>query len=95
MQGEGTGIRYATVITRVRPRYSARAMQLNIQGSVRLDALVGTDGLVKRTCVVRSLDPDLDSEAAIATFQWRFKPAVQNNQPVPSWVRVEMPFSLQ
>jgi TonB family protein len=95
MQGQTADIQYATVLTRVRPRYSARALSNKIQGSVRLEALIGADGMVMKTCIVRSLDPELDSEAAIAAFQWRFKPAVQNNRPVPIWATLEMAFSVQ
>jgi len=59
-----------------------------------VQALVGKDGKVKDTRVVKSI-PMLDSSAEAAVKQWVFKPALSNNKPVAVWVAVPVKFSLR
>ena len=58
-----------------------------------VQALVGKDGKVKDTQVVKSI-PMLDDAAVKAVRQWVFKPALSNNKPVAVWVAVPVRFSL-
>ena len=58
-----------------------------------VQALVGKDGRVKDTRVVKSI-PMLDTPAVMAVKQWVFKPALSNNKPVAVWVAVPVKFSL-
>ena len=52
----GTDISAPTLKRQVRPKYTRDAMKAHIQGVVLVEAVVGTDGLVKGTKVVKSLD---------------------------------------
>jgi protein TonB len=80
-------------ITRVPPEYPDIARQSNMEGTVVVQALVGKDGRVKDTKIVKSV-PVLDDAAEKAVKQWVFKPALSNNKPVAVWVAVPVKFTL-
>lgn len=80
-------------ITKVPPAYPDIAREANVDGTVMVQALVGKDGKVKDTKVVKSI-PMLDAAAVAAVKQWVFKPALSNNKPVAVWVAVPVRFSL-
>jgi protein TonB len=80
-------------ITKVSPSYPDGAREHGIEGQVLVQALVGPDGFVKDTRVVKSI-PELDAAAVDCVKQWRFKPALSKGQPVAVWVAVPIKFSL-
>jgi protein TonB len=80
-------------ITKVSPLYPDIAREASIDGTVMVQALVGKDGKVKDTRVVKSI-PMLDAAAVTAVKQWVFKPALSNNKPVAVWVAVPVKFTL-
>jgi protein TonB len=80
-------------ITKVSPNYPDIAREAGVDGTVMVQALVGKDGKVKDTKVVKSI-PMLDSSAEAAVKQWVFKPALSNNKPVAVWVAVPVKFTL-
>src|SRR5438105_9029227 len=80
-------------ITKVNPVYPDLAREAGVDGQVLVQALVGKDGKVKGTKVVKSI-PMLDAAAITAVQQWVFKPALSNNKPVAVWVAVPVKFSL-
>ncbi len=80
-------------ITKVQPLYPDLAREAGVDGQVMVQALVGKDGRVKDTKVVKSI-PMLDEAAIAAVKQWVFKPALSNNKPVAVWVAVPVRFSL-
>ena len=80
-------------ITRVQPPYPDLAREAGVDGTVLVQALVGKDGKVKDTKVVKSITM-LDAAAESAVRQWVFKPALSNNKPVAVWVAVPVRFSL-
>ncbi len=80
-------------ITRVPVVYPDIAREAGVDGVVMVQALVGKDGKVKDTRVVKSV-PMLDQAATEAVRQWVFKPALSNNKPVAVWVAVPVRFSL-
>lgn len=80
-------------ITKVPPSYPDIAREAGVDGQVVVQALVGKDGRVKDTRVVKSV-PMLDAAAVAAVKQWVFKPALSNNKPVAVWVAVPVRFSL-
>jgi protein TonB len=93
----GPGVTTPTLIHQVKPRYTADAMRLRIQGSVLVECVVLPDGLVGDARVVRSLDSrfGLDDEAIAAAKQWRFRPGTLNGKPVPVVVSIELMFSVR
>ena len=80
-------------ISKSTPEYPDIARQSNMEGTVVVQALVGKDGRVKDTKVVKSV-PVLDDAAVAAVKKWVFKPALSNNKPVAVWVAVPVKFSL-
>lgn len=80
----------------VTPKYTADAMRAKISGTVTVDMVVGPDGNVVRSRMVRSLDPvlGLDRTAVEAASLWRFKPGLVNGQPAHVLVTVTMEFRL-
>jgi len=80
-------------ITKVPPNYPEIARDAGVDGVVLVQALVGKDGRVKDTKVVKSI-PMLDKSAIDAVTQWVFKPALSNNRPVAVWVAVPIRFTL-
>jgi protein TonB len=64
-----------------------------IEGTVIVQALVGRDGTVKDTKVVKSDNAALNEPAVTAVRQWRFKPAKSKGQSVAVWVAIPVKFS--
>jgi TonB family protein len=93
----GNGVAMPTVVTEVKPSYTADAMRQKIQGVVMVEAVVMPDGGVGQVNVVRSLDPTfgLDQEAVKAVRRWRFRPGTRFGQPVPVLVEIELTFTLR
>ena len=75
----------------VRAEFPDLARQSGVEGTVVVQALVGTDGHVRDTRIVRSI-PMLNAAAVNAVKQWRFKPATTGGRPVATWVSVPIPF---
>lgn len=80
-------------ITKSSPEYPDLAREAGVDGTVMVQALVGKDGQVKDTRVVKSI-PMLDASAVAAVKKWVFKPALSNNKPVAVWVAVPVRFTL-
>jgi periplasmic protein TonB len=80
-------------VSKVQPLYPDLAREAGVDGTVMVQALVGKDGKIKDTKVVKSI-PMLDQSAVTAVRQWVFKPALSNNKPVAVWVAVPVKFSL-
>jgi protein TonB len=93
----GTGVTIPTLILQVKPRYTADAMRLRIQGSAWVECVVKEDGTVGDTRIMRSLDSrfGLDEEAIAAAKQWRFRPGTLNGKPVPVVVTIQLDFSVR
>lgn len=75
------------VIFKVEPEYPALALQARIQGTVRLQAMIGADGTVARIKAI-SGHPLLVQAAMDAVRQYRYQPAP------PGVVDIEIPFRL-
>jgi TonB family protein len=93
----GPGVTLPRVVHEERPRYTAEAMRLAIQGTVLMECVVEANGAVSQAVVVRSLDSQhgLDAEAVRAARQWRFTPGTKDGQPVSVLVTMELTFTLK
>ncbi|HYM81272.1 MAG TPA: energy transducer TonB, partial [Candidatus Limnocylindria bacterium] len=80
-------------VRKVPPNYPQLAREAGVDGTVQVQALIGADGHVKDTRVVKSI-PMLDVAAVAAVMQWTFKPARKDGAPVAVWVAVPVRFSL-
>jgi TonB family protein len=81
-------------ISRVNPIYPPEAKAQRLEGTVVVQVLLGADGLVKDTRVVKSV-PALDAAAVASARLWSFKPGMLHGRPVAVWVAVPIKFSLQ
>lgn len=86
--------RLPEVVERVAPRYPEDARRGGVEGSVMVAVLVGADGLVHRTQVLKSI-PGLDAAAVAAVSKWRFRPAMSGGRPIATWVTLPVRFTLQ
>jgi TonB family protein len=71
--------------------YPLLSKQMRVRGAVVLEALVGADGNIEDLRVV-SGPTMLASAAREALRQWRFKPYLQNGQPVESQAKITVNF---
>ena len=76
------------------PTYPILAQHMNVQGSVVLQALIGTDGVVENLRVL-SGPAILASAAQQAVREWRFKPILQNGQAVESKATITVNFTIK
>lgn len=86
--GSGPPDRDVMAISRVPPRYPYRAERRGVEGWVKVSFLVTGQGDVQDAVVVDSEPGQIFDQAAIrAVLKWKFKPRIENGQPVA--VRVE------
>jgi TonB family protein len=77
------------------PPYSEDAKRAEIEGTVILWAVIGTDGRAHDIRVTRVVGHGLDGEAIETLKQWKFKPATSKGTPVPAAISVQMFFHLR
>ena len=56
--------------------------------------IVDANGMPQNPRVIRSIDPELDLQALLAVQQYRFRPAMKRDQPVPVMIAVEVSYRL-
>jgi TonB family protein len=93
----GNGVESPRLLRSVRPNYTAEAMRAKVQGIVRLEGVVMSDGSVGDVKITRSLDGvfGLDNEAIKAAKQFRFVPGTRFGEPVAVLVSFEIEFTLR
>jgi protein TonB len=91
----GDGVTAPVVVREVKPQYTAEAMKAKIEGTVRLECVVETDGRVGDVTVTKSLDEGLDQEAVKAVKRWTFKPGKKSGEAVRVRIELEMTFTLR
>jgi len=74
--------------------YPLLGQHTRVQGSVVLQAVVGADGTIEDLRVI-SGPSVLTTAAQQAVRQWRFKPYLQNGQPVETKARITVNFSIR
>ena len=76
------------------PQYTAAALEMGLEGVVRLTGVVRSDGTVSDIQIVESLDATygLDDQARATLTEWRFEPGRRNGTPVPVQVDFEFRF---
>jgi TonB family protein len=67
---------------------------MKLEGEVLLEVMFGASGQLHVNRVVRGLGHGLDEAAVAAASRMRFKPAVQQGQPVDSTAIVHVIFQL-
>ena len=90
----GSGIKPPDKLVDVRPVYPAIAQSARVQGLVVLECTIDPRGNVTDAKVLRSI-PLLDAAAIDAVMQWKFRPTLLNDIPVPVIMTVTVQFSLK
>jgi protein TonB len=78
----------------VETTYPLLGQHTRVQGSVVLQAVVGADGAIENLRVL-SGPAVLATAAEQAVRQWRFKPYMQNGQPVETKARITVNFTIR
>src|SRR6185295_7740539 len=91
----GNGIRPPQRTKSATPIYSREAREARVQGTVRVEILVGTDGKVKDARVLQSASPLLDQPAIDSARRWEFTPTIVNGEPRPIVLMMEVDFNLR
>jgi TonB family protein len=82
-----------SVTVSVPPNYPMLARQMKVQGAVSLEALISRDGSIEHLRVLKG-PVILANAAREAVRQWKFKPYLQNGQPVETQARITVNFTI-
>lgn len=86
---------YPQLVRSVKPFYPDIAREAGVEGTVKLQLLIGLDGHVMRAIVRPGGSvPMLDEAAMAAALQSVFTPALANGRPVKVWVTQDYRFKL-
>lgn len=89
----GGEVQAAKLIFAPKPEYPYIARSNRIQGAVRLEAIVGTDGSIQNLRVL-SGRPLLVRAALEAVAQWRYQPTLLNGEPAEIQTEIVVNFIL-
>ena len=89
----GGNVQAANLLNRAAPVYPPLALQARIQGPVRFNVYLSTEGTVERVLLV-SGHPLLVPAATEAVVQYRYKPTTLNGKPVSVQTQVDVDFKL-
>jgi protein TonB len=93
MVRRGGDVIAAQALYQPRPVYPPLAMMARIQGTVVLQAIIGTDGTVQDLKVLNG-HPLLVRAAIEAVRTWRYQPTLLNTQPVQVLTEIDVNFKL-
>lgn len=83
----------AKLVKSIPPAYPVLAKRARIEGTVRLQAFIGKDGIVQKVEVV-SGHAVLAQAAVEAVQQWRYKPTELNGESVEVVTNIDVVFKL-
>jgi protein TonB len=92
-QTSGEELQSGELIWKVEPIYPPAAIELRVEGTVKMDAVIGENGSIKR---VRALSGphELIPAALEAVRQWHYSPTLQKGQPVQITKQITVMFQL-
>lgn len=90
----GGGVSAPILIHSVEPEFTEEARRSSYQGAVSIQLIVDSQGNPQDAHVVKHLGMGLDEKALDAVRQYRFKPAMYEQQPVAVQMEVEIDFRL-
>ncbi|MGD0199369.1 MAG: TonB family protein [Bryobacteraceae bacterium] len=87
----GGQVQEARLVQRIAPTYPPLARQTRVSGIVRVQAVIGKDGRVRRATAV-SGPPLLRSAAVQAVQRWVYTPAMLNGETIEAETQVDINF---
>ncbi len=90
----GSAPQAAKLLRKVAPTYPRMAVQARVQGTVKIEAIIGTDGRIRNLQLIDG--PVLLVNAAMdAVKQWRYRPTLLNGEPVEVVTQIFVHFTLK
>jgi TonB family protein len=90
----GGNVQQARLTKRVNPEYPPLAREARIQGTVRLQAIIGYDGTITQLEVV-SGHPLLAQASLDAVRQWQYQTTLLNGEPIEVETTIDVVFTLE
>jgi protein TonB len=90
----GGSVSAPTVLYTVQPEYTEAAKQAKVGGNVLINLWVDEQGNPQHVRVTHGLGRGLDQAAITAVKQYKFKPAMENGQPVLVQLNLEVNFQI-
>jgi len=90
----GGGVSSPEVLHTVDPLFSEQARAAKVGGVVLVTFIVDTNGRPQNVHVLRSVGMGLDESAVDAVKQYIFKPAMEDDKPVPVQLNAEVNFQI-
>lgn len=87
------GVTQGLLLKRVQPVYPHQALQMHVEGSVQLLAMITKSGSISSVKVI-SGDPVLARAAVDAVSQWKYKPYYLDSEPVDIQTQITVNFKL-
>jgi TonB family protein len=85
----------AVILSKPHPSFTDEARRHNVEGTVRLRAVLGADGRVRNVFVIKRLPAGLSDASVEAARRIKFKPATVNGVPVSQYVVLEYGFNIR
>ena len=81
----------------VKPRFPPSLQKVRLGGSVILRSIINQEGAPTRVCVLQATpnNRDMGESAMEAVKQWRYRPALRDDSPVPFYLTIQVRFSIQ
>jgi periplasmic protein TonB len=77
------------------PHYPVGKLRLEIEGSVTVRVLVGTNGRVRQLQIIQASDADFAKATEKQAYKsWRFTPATRDGVPVEDWQTLTVRFDI-
>ncbi|MGH9948817.1 MAG: TonB family protein [Pyrinomonadaceae bacterium] len=89
------GVTPYKVLSKPRATYTQAAREANVQGTIRIIAMLGTNGRVDYVFVLKGLGHGLDEQAIAAARAIKFEPKIKDGKPVPVVITLEYGFSIR
>ncbi len=89
----GGQVQAAKLIVQVKPEYPPLAKLARVQGTVRLEAVIASDGTIRDLKVVQG-HPLLAKAALEAVSRWRYQPTLLNGEPLEVLTEIDVNFTL-
>jgi TonB family protein len=84
-----------TLLKSVQPNYPAKALAGKVEGWVDVEFTIAANGKVQDAAVRANSVPVVFDEAAVkAVLQWRYKPFLRDDKPVPVRTEIRIRFAL-
>ena len=84
-----------TVLKSAIALYTEDARTHGIEGTVTVEALLGEDGKIRSTRIIKGLGFGLDEVALASVQEWTISPATRDGLPVSVGAQLDVAFSLR